>query len=174
MKKRNLSKFTAIVLLITTLSLIALAGTYAKYTASFNGTGTVTAAKWDVKLKGDGDTYAQSFTLTAPANSVYPGGSGTLGTITVKNESEIVKAKITSVTVSEIKVKNNSNEFVANPITNFTIANPDVTSQTAVEPNGTATVDINYNWTYSNEVDETAYAGKDISFKVTVTVDQVQ
>ena len=101
------------------------------------------------------------------AQKIYPGSSGKLGTVTLENSSELVKAKIVNVTISDIKV-----DGTANPITNLTISDPDVSGQTSVAPNGTATFDVNYNWTYS-QTDETAYANKPITFTVTVTVDQV-
>lgn len=169
MKNKSISKFVAIVLLITMLTIIAIAGTYAKYTSSFNGTGKVATADWNITLSSEGSegTYSQTFELEA-SDKIYPGGSGKLGTITVKNGSNIVKAKIANVEISEIKVDN-----VENPIQNLTIQKPDVTSQTAIEPSQTSTFDINYNWTYSEEEDETLYAEKVVTFKVTVTVDQV-
>lgn len=166
MKKRNMSKFTAIVLLITMLTLIALAGTYAKYTSSFNGTGTATAADWSIEVSNDGTTFSETFTVTA-SEDIYPGGTGKLGTVTVKNTSSLVKAKIVDVQISDIQVNS-----VANPITNLTIANPDVSTQTLIAPADTATFDINYNWSYT-ETDETEYAEKPVTFTVTVTVDQV-
>ena len=55
MKKENkLVKFTALVVLISVIALILVAGTYAKYTSTATGTSTATVAKWDIKAGAAG------------------------------------------------------------------------------------------------------------------------
>ncbi len=59
MKKNNelkndnrLVEFTILILLITIIAISLVAGTFAKYTTSVNGSSTATVAKWAVKLNG--------------------------------------------------------------------------------------------------------------------------
>lgn len=50
MKKENkILKFTGLTLFVSVIALILVAGTYAKYTSSANGSDTATVAKWDIK-----------------------------------------------------------------------------------------------------------------------------
>lgn len=65
MKKDNRTvKFAIIVLALTMIALILVAGTYAKYTSSGSGTDSVKVAKWSFKV-GDKDitTATESFTF---------------------------------------------------------------------------------------------------------------
>ena len=143
MKNKNLSKSIAIVLLITVLTLIVIASTYAKYTSNFNGRGTAKTADWNVKVSTDSETYSDTFTITAN-DTFLPGGTGTIGTINVKNSSTDVKAKVMDV----------------------------IGGAPVMDPNTDSSINIEYIWDY-NDDDETQYAGKPITFNVTLTVDQV-
>ena len=160
MKKQKLSKFTAIVLLVTIVSLIAIASTYAKYSSNFTGSGSATAADWNIEVSSDGTTFEKTFTLTN-SDKLYPGSTGKLGTITVKNSSKIVSAKIVKVELQNVD----------GAPSNLTLS-ADIADKTAIAPDGTDTLDINYDWKYTTD-DETSYANKPITFKVVVTVDQV-
>ena len=65
MKKDNRTvKFAIIVLALTMIALILVAGTYAKYTSTGNGSDSVKVAKWSFKV-GDKDitTAEESFTF---------------------------------------------------------------------------------------------------------------
>lgn len=65
MKKDNRTvKFAIIVLALTMIALILVAGTYAKYTSTGNGSDSVKVAKWSFKV-GDKDitTATESFTF---------------------------------------------------------------------------------------------------------------
>ena len=110
-KENKTVKFAIIVLALTMIVLILVAGTYAKYTSSGTGNDTATVAKWSFKV-GDKDitTASDAFTFdlfktikdTAGADEsdvksgkiIAPGTSGSFD-IAIKNESE-VNAKYTA------------------------------------------------------------------------------
>lgn len=176
MKKKNISKFTAIVLLITVLTVIALAGTYAKYTSSFTGTGSVQTANWNVDVSVDGGTtYSTSALSLEIGDKVYPGGSGNVGTVTVRNNSNLVNASIASISISNVKIDNVA-ITTGHPLDGeFTLSiAPATGSSSSVAANGgTSTYDVSYEWSYGATRNDNAYAGKTITFDVTLVVDQV-
>ena len=165
-RNKNMSKFTAIVLLITMLTLIAIAGIYAKYTTAFTGTGTVHTANWDIELTGDNITNGEAgktFTLNNE-ETIYPGKKGTLATVTVTNNSEEVSAVI-----SKLEITPKGEDLPKN----LKLTVNDDQKEQSIAPGGTQVFTIDYDWTWSTE-DETQYANKDITFDVQLTVDQVQ
>lgn len=166
MKNKNLSKSIAIVLLITVLTLIVIASTYAKYTSNFNGRGTAKTADWNVKVSTDSETYSDTFTITAN-DTFLPGGTGTIGTINVKNSSTDVKAKVMDVKIDDIKI--DGEDYIGN---NLRLSSNIIGGAPVMDPNTDSSINIEYIWDY-NDDDETQYAGKPITFNVTLTVDQV-
>lgn len=161
MKKSTFSKYVAILLFITMLTLIALAGTYAKYTSSFQGGGTATTADWNVTVNGEAPGMT-TFTLTS-TKKIYPGATDIyLGDITVANDSSLVSAQVTSVTAQLP-----TDSELAGRITLTANSNGEV-----IAPNSTATIPVYATWEYTTN-DETSYASTDISFDITLTVDQV-
>ena len=50
MKNKSLTKITALVLLVTMITLVIISGTLAKYTSEYDGAGTAIVAKWDVTV----------------------------------------------------------------------------------------------------------------------------
>ncbi len=58
MTKRSVKSIIA-VLMILTIALYFISGTYARYTDSWEGTGTVAVAKWNVTLKSGGESVEQ-------------------------------------------------------------------------------------------------------------------
>lgn len=98
MKKNNkLAKFTALVLIVTIIALILVAGTYAKYTTKIEGSDVATVAKFKV-----GSTTDESFDLfstvteadgktaeTDVAEGKVAPGTGGKFAIDITNESEV-------------------------------------------------------------------------------------
>ena len=176
MKKKNVHKFTAIILLITILTIVALAGTYAKYTANFTGSGSVQTADWNVDVSvDDGTTYSTSALSLTISDKVYPGGSGVVGKVTVRNQSNLVNANIASISISNVKIDNVA-ITTGHPLNGeFTLSiAPATGSSSSVAANGgTSTYDVSYEWSYGATRNDNAYAGKTITFDVTLVVDQV-
>lgn len=160
MKKRGtFSKYFAVLLFITVLTVVAIAGTYARYTSNFSGSGRATSANWVVKVNGQ--TSENVFTLTT-TNKIYPGSTNVdLGTLTILNSSDTVKAEITSITVEP-------NGTVSSNLS-LTRTYPETVTLNAGE---STQVPIKANWLYT-EADETTYSGQEITFNVVVTVNQV-
>lgn len=65
MKKNTTIKMLMIVLMLLAVALYFIAGTYARYTDTFEGSGTAKVAKWAVSVKAkSGDTVKDDLTLT--------------------------------------------------------------------------------------------------------------
>ena len=161
MKKGKISKYFAILLFITVLTIVAIAGTYAKYTSNFSGTGSAVAANWVVTVNGN-NPGTNVFTLTT-SNKIYPGSANVnLGDLVIANGSDTVKAQITSITVTP-RGTNSSNLTI----------DRDYPSTITLNAGQSTTVPIKATWTYTND-DETTYNNQTITFDVAITVDQVQ
>ncbi|MBQ1452212.1 MAG: hypothetical protein IIZ22_06065, partial [Clostridia bacterium] len=59
MKKNVIFRIAAIVLMCTLVTACFASSTFARYTTAYNGTGTITVAKWDVEFK-NGNTTVNS------------------------------------------------------------------------------------------------------------------
>ena len=72
-RKNVVSKMLLLVLILTLISCCFLGSTFARYTSSGSGTGTLQVAKWDVtNEKGN---IAVEFDKLSPAKEAYEGGS---------------------------------------------------------------------------------------------------
>lgn len=60
---KKLVKFILVLLLIVAIALIAVSGTYSKYTSSASGTDTVTVAKWSI-IVNDNDIAVDGATIS--------------------------------------------------------------------------------------------------------------
>lgn len=165
MKKDNRTvKFAIIVLALTMIALILVAGTYAKYTSTGNGSDSVKVAKWSFKV-GDKDitTAEESFTFDlfktikdsdGNANEtdvkagkiIAPGTSGEFS-LDIKNESE-VNAKYSL----KYTVTNSNNIPVEFSIDNGTswvsaLSSKDVTDK-AIAMNANETVTVKWRWAF--------------------------
>lgn len=109
-RKSVVSKMLLLVVILTLVSCCFLGSTFARYTSSGTGSGSLTVAKWDVKITGEGTSAetALDFGKLSPAEGAYsdtdrtnPTGRKLVATIT--NNSD-VKADIT-FTVGELKFK---------------------------------------------------------------------
>ena len=160
MKKKSLSKFIAILLFVTMVTLIALAGTYAKYTSTFEGTGSAQAANWNVTVNGQAPG-ATAFTFTA-TEKIYPGATNvSLGNITVANSSSIVKAQVKAIScvVSDASLQEKITLSTSN-------------SDTVIDAGSSATIPVTASWNYTQD-NETSYSEQEITFTITLQVDQV-
>lgn len=173
--KKSMSKFTAIVLLITVLTVIALAGTYAKYTSSFSGSGTVTTANWNVSISDDGTTYKQTGLELNISDKIYPGGSNdNVGTITVKNNSNLVNATVRTMELTNVAIDGTtitSTHPLYQKLT-LSVTPVDATTNTIAPNGGTKAYNVSYAWDYGASRNDNDYAGKTITFDVTLIVDQ--
>ena len=160
MKKGTFSKYFAVILFITVLTIVAIAGTYAKYTSNFSGNGSATAANWVVTVNAE-NPGTNVFTLTT-SNKIYPGSTNVdLGNLVIANGSNTVKAEITSITVS-VQGTQSSNLSIDKVYP----------STITLNAGQSTTVPIKATWTYTND-DETTYNDQTITFNVSVTVNQV-
>ena len=84
------SKYALIVLLLSMVALILVAGTYAKYTSKATGTDTARVAKWEVVLEdetlgvADADVEFDLFN----EDVIYPGSEGSFS-FDIQNKSEV-------------------------------------------------------------------------------------
>jgi len=110
MKRNNtISKFIALVLLLTVVTLILVSGTYSKYTSQVTANDTATVANWKIKVNDNDITVASPTTTfnlfstikdTADGNTetdvatvsgkklIAPGTQGSFDLV-VKNESQV-------------------------------------------------------------------------------------
>lgn len=120
--KNNLLKFTNIVLLITMIAIILVAGTYAKYTSSASGTDATVVANWSFEVNGqditilgdeetitfglfstiydsDGKTAETDVATGADKNLIAPGTSGSFE-FKVQNTSDVTAQYAIDFTVT--------------------------------------------------------------------------
>lgn len=154
MKKRNLTTLTVVALLLVLLTLIAVSGTYAKYTTSVTGTAQAIVAKWAFKAEyGTNQAISDNFTINLVEAStetkgivdgkIQPGSSGTL-TITIDNSESDVAAKL-NVTSSAITDGLNGTQFTVEDVT------IEGTTDNVIEAGQTATAKVDWVWNYEVE-----------------------
>ena len=194
MSKKKEKRLTSIVILglfIAMIAVIAVSGTYAKYTTKFEGTDTATIAKWDVSVTGMSGTSIDLFktikdtggsadeTDVASAKMIAPGTSGSFN-IVLTNASD-VPAKYT-IAFEE------TNPLGANIV--YSVNGTDCASLSAcgidetdiAMTNGTATIPVAWRWVYDddNDVQDTTVgtnaktaSDRTVTVKVTLNVTQV-
>lgn len=153
MKKRSgLSRAVVLMLVLTMLALIAIAGTYAKYTAGATGTATAVVGKWDINFLNGEEELSQNFTIDladtmTSADStndfIQPGSSGSF-TIKVKNDGQ-VPAKI----VAEVS-DSSSSVFTSGQFTLETTGDTEGEGE-VVNPKSEKEVTITWSWTYDKD-----------------------
>lgn len=160
MNNKSLSKYIAIILFITMVTLIVIASTYARYTSNFGGAASANTSDWLITVN-DG---ASVFTINSELNSkIYPGASNVhLGNIVVKNDSEKATASISSITATL------DDEELKDTIT---LSAPSTSDR--IEHGSEVEIPVYANWSYNPDADETQYADRDLSFSVSLTVDQI-
>lgn len=154
MKKRenSLEKKVLIMLLIVILAIIALSGTYAKYTTSTTGTGKAAIADWDIKFSdGTNNITTTSFdidlanTMTSKDSTnafIQPGSKGSF-TITVTNDSDVPATVSASVTDSSSTIFNQK-QFT------LTTGGTDAATVAAGE---SKEITVSWEWTYNKSTD---------------------
>ena len=199
MKKRSLIVVLAVLCLATSCF---VGSTFAKYTASANGTDTVAVAKWEFKQGSTAFTDSISFDLfqastivdTVDGNvdaevltdRVAPGTKGTF-TTTIQNTSEVD---------AQYKLTFTPTNSPANIVYTFTIVNDKGTTETdddvtvvtngtlpadftRIDMNETITVTANWEWAFSSTTDENydtndnSAAGKSFTVKLDIALEQV-
>lgn len=154
-KNTNLSKTVGLLLVLTLLALIAISGTYAKYTTSVSGNATAVIAKWDIKFTNDEKTIANNFdidlakTMTSSDKTntfIQPGSQGSFK-VKVTNDSDVPAMVVATVS-------DNSNTIFQNG--QFTLTVDGSTSADGVEiaPNGSKEVTITWKWNYEATADK--------------------
>lgn len=171
MKKNRILKIGLLALALTLVTASLVSGTFAKYVTTVNGTGTVTVAKWDVKVGKDATSYAAALTLAntivngtangdVAADRVAPGTTGKFSLVYDTSASEVahnitITLESTSANgladLGYLKVKNSAGTFVPftgiDPITVYT------KNWKETEPSGATIVDVEWVWVFS--ADET-------------------
>ncbi len=157
--KQN-SKFLKVVIaliILTMLALIALSGTYAKYTTSKTGTGTAVVANWDIDFTDGNNAEITSFdvnladTITSNDSGntfIQPGSKGTF-TIKVTNNSQV------SASLKAIITNKSNTTFTQDQFT-FTVTDDgtDVTDGTStLAPGATRTLKVDWEWVYNKTAD---------------------
>ena len=109
-RKSVVSKILLLVVLLTLVSCCFLGSTFARYTSGGSGSGSLTVAKWNVSIVGDGTSAetALDFEKLSPAKEAYTDKDRTHSTgrklvATITNDSD-VKAEII-FTVGELTFK---------------------------------------------------------------------
>ena len=168
-----------LVVAILVLLLSVCFSTYAIYRSSANGSGTVTAAAWQVKVKGN-DISSASFTfgyndinwttLTGYNDTIAPGSSGTI-TIPVDATGSEVDVIITAALGTGMTLPNGMSVTVAD---GGTVNIPYSTVTDAMKTN----VTLNIAWTgtdddiESKDTSDKTQSGNNITIPVTLTAKQ--
>lgn len=198
-KENKMMKFASIVLLVTVIALILVAGTFAKYTSSATGSATVTVAKWNIKagkagseasITGSNPTITFDLFDTildtdgseetdVRADMIAPGTRGSFE-LSVKNDSE-VNAEYTI----ELDVDNADIPLEFKVADGEWSSDLDDISATKLDMNESDTVEIQWRWAYEtldekddptlgDEVDTgLGIAPEEIEVTATLTVMQV-
>lgn len=150
-KNTNLSKTVGLLLVLTLLALIAISGTYAKYTTSVSGNATAVIAKWDIKFTNDTKTIANNFnidlakTMTSSdkANTfIQPGSQGSFK-VKVTNDSDVPAMVVATVS-------DNSNTIFQNGQFTLTVEGNTAAEGVEVGPKASKEVTITWKWNYES------------------------
>ena len=150
-KNTNLSKIVGFLLVLTLLALIAISGTYAKYTTSVSGSATAVIAKWDIKFTNGAETISNNFnidlskTMTSSdkANEfIQPGSEGSFK-VKVTNDSDV-----TAVIVAT--VSDNSSTIFRNGQFTLTVDGNTANEGVEVAAKGSKEVTLTWKWNYAS------------------------
>ena len=199
----NFTKVTIVMLIITMLALIALSGTYAKYTTTVSNEGSVVVAQWNFggEINGSMDesaTFNLADTMTKSidaenlsAGVVAPGTEGDFQ-VMMYSESEVATEYVLTITPHQ-----DSGELPENLVFNITDSNGNTTPLELI-PAGTdaeaipaykldgvlsagdsieETLTIDWEWPYESGNDEAdtiaGYDAHTLVFDVSITGTQV-
>lgn len=150
-KNTNLSKTVGLLLVLTLLALIAISGTYAKYTTSVSGNATAVIAKWDIKFTNDEKTIANNFdidlakTMTSSDKTntfIQPGSQGSFK-VKVTNDSDVPAMVVATVS-------DNSNTIFQNGQFTLTVEGNTAAEGVEVGPKASKEVTITWKWNYES------------------------
>lgn len=151
-KKRN-SLLLMVLLLLIGITALYVAGTYAKYTAEFSGTGTAQVAKWAFKSENESKTIDIDLTenydpSTLVADRIAPGTSGSFD-IALTNEDSEVGVDFT-VSFGNVTNKPTNLKFYKDASFNNELdpANDTITGKLAAEDATGVTVKVYWKWLY--------------------------
>jgi len=154
MKKRSLMLTVLLVLVGLTSGYVA--STYAKYTSTINGSGTMTVAKWAFATDNETQNYTISIAPTAHAstlvaNKIAPGTSGSFN-VALNNENSEVGVDFTLALDSITNVPHNLKFYKDNSYTTELVPGTDtITGQlTAGDATGLE-VPIYWRWLYETD-----------------------
>ncbi|MBR3229950.1 MAG: hypothetical protein IKF91_03890 [Bacilli bacterium] len=194
MSKKKEKRLTSIVILglfIAMIAVIAVSGTYAKYTTKFEGTDTATIAKWDVSVTGISSSSIDLFktikdtggtnneTDVAAAKMIAPGTSGSFN-IVLTNQSD-VPAKYT-VSFEETNPLGAKIVYSVNGTDCASLAACGIDETAVAMTNGSATIPVAWRWEYDDDndtqdttvgVNAKTAADKTVTVKATLNVTQV-
>lgn len=160
-KRKSLTNISIIALILALITLIAVSGTYAKYTTTYNGTAKAVVAKWDFKAKNGAEPLSatENFTIkladtatkgkvtVGDVNKIQPGSEGDI-VITIDNTASEVAASL------NVKAETISNATLDS--TQFTFEAPVLkqdgsdTVVTSIEAGKTGTATVHWKWIYSS------------------------
>ncbi|MBR6034362.1 MAG: hypothetical protein IKP28_06590 [Clostridia bacterium] len=169
MKNNRLAKFLIILLALTMVVIILVAGTYAKYTSTATGTASAKVAKWSIELAGteiatatpqtvtidlfetilDSDLTSaeQNVAANATDHLIAPGTSGQFS-LTIENKSEVdaeytLDATVTNDDDIPIEFKVNDGAWVTS------LDGLDTSSATGLNMGATDTITIQWRWAFT-------------------------
>ena len=170
MKKNKLSRLAILVLALAIVSMMLVAGTYAKYTSAIEGTATGTVAKWAWTIGTDtitsGADVTNGFTLnlfdtvldsdgtsetdvdeTGSTKLIAPGTKGQFQ-ISLTNDSE-VNAQYAIALQETSNTSNIPIEYSTNGSTWVTAANLSGVSATAINMGSSANLTLYWRWAFT-------------------------
>lgn len=162
MKKRNLTTLTIVALLLAVLTLIAVSGTYAKYTTTITGKAKAIIAKWDFKASETSvgsltDTFTINLADTATVgqvtvgvgedavNKIQPGSEGDI-IITIDNTASEVAASLTVTAEAAANGVLDATQFTFDDAV-ITVGGQEADS---VPAGGTGEAKVHWTWVYSS------------------------
>lgn len=160
-RNKNLTTLTIVALLLVVLTLIAVSGTYAKYTTTVTGKSTAIVAKWNFKAKNNSVTLSDEFVIdlgqTATVGAVdisgtkkiQPGSKGEI-VITIDNTDSDVAA---SLTVTANAISDSPLEPEQFTFSDPVIKNSNQDVITSVPAGETATATVTWEWKYNANKD---------------------
>ena len=189
-------KFVSLVMLVTVVAAIMIAGTFAKYTSTASGTATATVAKWDISagalgeevsitgedatvafnlfdtiLEEDGvteelDVYAEDGKVVR----IAPGTSGAFD-LSVLNNSEVTAAYTIEFTVDRTDIPLQFNVNNAGWTTTL-----DNVTETVIAMGSSSTANVQWKWAFEggNDATDTALGIEAPEIIVTATLNVVQ
>lgn len=121
-KKRILPRLFAALVILTLVSCCFIGSTFARYTSSSTGSATVSVAKWDISITGEGvgETTVEFGEKLSPSQGVYDGG-----------DSYVAKSARTKSTDKLLVATIVNNSDVKASVTLATGATPDIVADAA-------------------------------------------